>query len=79
MAKRIKKEGPLENIIHIRFADYEYRLLKNWSFAEDKSMASIVRELTEEKLKGMEKVLTSAVIAVTVRNTSVAAQAEQKE
>ena len=70
MAKRIKKEGPLENIIHIRFGDYEYRLLKNWSFAENVSMASIVRDITEEKLKGMEKVLTSAVIAVTMKTPS---------
>lgn len=68
MPKRIKEEGALTNIVHVRFADHEYRLLKNWSFAETISMASIIRELTEEKLKGMEKVLTSAVIAVTMRH-----------
>lgn len=70
MTRKRKGISVLNNIVHIRFSDHEYRLLKSWSFAEDEPMSSIVRSITLERLKGMEKVLTAAVISVTIKHDS---------
>jgi hypothetical protein len=61
------RHSKLNHPVVIRFAEREYELLHQWAFADRKAISAIVRNIVEEKLKGMGKVLTNAVIASTVR------------
>lgn len=58
------KEKKNYKILPVRLEEPAYRALRKIAYLNEESMASLIREMIEQKIQSTKKVLTNADIAI---------------